>query len=165
MVDESFDASSDTFDGTVELVSAFVSNTNNRLTADELQSLIRETFATLSNLTHGGAVETAEEPETYSKSKGEIRKSIGADSLISFEDGKGYQSLKRHLSGRGLTPEGYRAKYGLPQDYPMVHPAYSARRSELAKSIGLGSKGRQAKAGTAKAPAKKPRTPKARAAE
>ncbi|WP_309627788.1 MucR family transcriptional regulator [Brevundimonas sp.] len=161
MVDDTFDASSDSFDGTVELVSAFVSNTNNRLTAEELQSLIRDTFATLSSLSHGGPAEAAEEPETYSKSKAEIRKSIGPDSLISFEDGKGYQSLKRHLSGRGLTPEGYRAKYGLPQDYPMVHPAYSARRSELAKSIGLGSKGRQAKAASPKAPARKPRTPKA----
>lgn len=161
MADDIFDASSDSFGGTIELVSAFVSNSNNRMTAEELQSLIRETHATLSSLTGGGVVDVAEEPETFTKSKAEIRKSIGADSLISFEDGKGYQSLKRHLSGRGLTPEGYRAKYGLPADYPMVHPAYSARRSELAKSIGLGSKGRQAKAASPKALAKKPRPPKA----
>lgn len=160
MADDIFDASSDSFGGTIELVSAFVSNSNNRMTAEELQSLIRETHATLSSLTAGGVVEAAEEPESFTKSKAEIRKSIGADSLISFEDGKGYQSLKRHLSGRGLTPEGYRAKYGLPADYPMVHPAYSARRSELAKSIGLGSKGRQAKAASPKAPAKKPRSVK-----
>ena len=159
MAEDIFEAGSDAFDGTIELVSAFVSNSNNRLTAEELQSLIRETHATLSSLTGGGVVEAAEEPETFTKSKAEIRKSIGLDSLISFEDGRPYKSLKRHLTTRGLTPEAYRAKYGLGADYPMTHPDYSARRSELAKSIGLGSKGRQAKA----APAKKPRAPKASA--
>jgi predicted transcriptional regulator len=158
MVDDTFDASPDAFDGTVELVSAFVSNTNNRLTAEELQSLIRETFTTLSSLSRGGPSEAAEGPETYSKSKAEIRKSIGPDSLISFEDGKPYKSLKRHLGTRGLTPADYRTKYGLPADYPMVHPTYSAQRSQLAKAIGLGSKGRQAPAAPAKI--RKPRTAK-----
>jgi predicted transcriptional regulator len=158
MADEILDAGSDSFDGTIELVSAFVSNSNNRLTADELQVLIRETYATLSSLTRTPTVGAPAEPETHSKSKAEIRKSIGADSLISFEDGKAYKSLKRHLSSRGLTPADYRARNGLPADYPMVHPAYSARRSELAKSIGLGAKGRQA-AG----PARKPRATKASA--
>lgn len=68
-----------------------------------------------------------------------IRKSITADHLISFEDGKRYKSLKRHLSVRlGLTPEAYCAKWGLPSDYPMVAPAYSATRSALAKAVGLG---------------------------
>ena len=80
---------------------------------------------------------------------------------MSFEDGKPYKSLKRHLGTRGLTPEDYRAKWGLPSDYPMVHPAYSAQRSELARAIGLGSKGRQAKAAAAPAPkTRKPRQPK-----
>ncbi|WP_425286920.1 MucR family transcriptional regulator [Microvirga vignae] len=50
----------------------------------------------------------------------------------SLEDGKHYKSLKRHVGKLGLTPEGYRAKCGLPKDYPMVAPAYAARRSELA---------------------------------
>lgn len=157
------DAAADARDGTIELVSAFVSNTNVRLSATELQDLIRETFATLSSLAGGGS--STGEPEaavSEAKSKAEIRKSIGAESLISFEDGKSYKSLKRHLSGRGLTPADYRAKHGLPMDYPMTHPAYSARRSELAKSIGLGSKGRQAKG--AGAPAKKARASKASAA-
>ena len=165
MSEDSFtqDATADARDGTIELVSAFVSNTNVRLSAAELQDLIRDTFATLSGLTAGSAT-TAEAPSPVSevKSKAEIRKSIGAESLISFEDGKSYKSLKRHLSGRGLTPSDYRAKYGLPADYPMTHPAYSARRSELAKSIGLGSKGRQ----TLSAPAaKKNRAAKASAPE
>ncbi len=146
MAEDIFEAGSDSYDGMIELVSAFVSNSNNRLTAEELQALIRDTYATLSSLTGGTAVELPEEPETFAKSKAEIRKSIGADSMISFEDGKPYKSLKRHLTSRGLTPADYRAKYGLPADYPMTHPDYSARRSELAKSIGLGSKGRGVKA-------------------
>lgn len=67
-----------------------------------------------------------------------IKKSITADYLISLEDGKRYKSLKRHLGGRGLTPAEYRAKWGLPSDYPMVAPTYAKQRSELAKSMGLG---------------------------
>ncbi len=69
-----------------------------------------------------------------------IKKSVTADYLISLEDGKKYQTLKRHLGRLGLTPEQYRAKWGLPVDYPMTASAYSARRSDLAKSMGLGRK-------------------------
>lgn len=153
MTDQQYDAASDARDGTIELVSAYVANSNTRITAEELQSLIRDTFATLSSLT----VETAasaspDAPEVEARSKAEIRKSIGAESLVSFEDNKPYKSLKRHLSSRGMTPAEYRAKWGLPADYPMVHPAYSAKRSELARSIGLGSKGR---GGSPTAPAAK----------
>jgi predicted transcriptional regulator len=69
-----------------------------------------------------------------------IKKSVTPDYLISLEDGRQYKSLKRHLSGRGLTPDEYRAKWGLPRQYPMVAPNYAAQRSELAKSLGLGRK-------------------------
>ena len=166
MNNENFDALSDARDGTIELVSAYVSNTNTRISADELQSLIRDTFATLTTLQAPVPAAVAEEPTTEKASKAEIRKSVGTDALISFEDGKAYKSLKRHLGTRGLTPADYRNKWGLPNDYPMVHPAYSAQRSELAKAIGLGAKGRQSKAAnqTPEAPATKihkPRTPKA----
>lgn len=157
MTDDAYANASDARDGTIELVSAYVSNTNTRLSGEELQALIRDTFATLSSLSAETAPAAAAEPEAAPKSKAEIKKSIGAESLISFEDGKAYKSLKRHLTTRGLTPQAYRDKYGLPADYPMTHPAYSARRSELAKSIGLGSKGRMTKG----EPAKKPRAPKA----
>ncbi|MDI4659402.1 MucR family transcriptional regulator, partial [Xanthobacter autotrophicus] len=71
-------------------------------------------------------------------SAAEIRRSVGRDALISFEDGKPYKTLKRHLTGRGLTPEQYREKWGLPRDYPLVAPDYAERRSLLAKAIGLG---------------------------
>ena len=69
-----------------------------------------------------------------------IKKSVTDDYLISLEDGKQYQSLKRHLAKRGLTPDEYRAKWSLPADYPMVAPGYARKRSDLARSIGLGRK-------------------------
>jgi predicted transcriptional regulator len=74
----------------------------------------------------------------------QIRKSITHEALISFEDGKPYKTLKRHLTGLGLTPETYRAKWGLPGDYPLVAASYSERRSALARSIGLGYRRRDA---------------------
>ena len=155
MTEEIYDGTDDYFGGTIELVSAYVSNPNNRLAAEELQALIRETFATLSSL-NSEASEPAVEAEDYTKSKAEIKKSIGSESLISFIDGKPYKSLKRHLTTNGYTPETYKATFGLPADYPLTHPAYSAKRSELARSIGLGQKGRQAKSTTVK----KPKAPK-----
>ncbi|ACL59830.1 MucR family transcriptional regulator [Methylobacterium nodulans] len=72
-----------------------------------------------------------------------IRKTVTPDAIISLEDGKPYKSLKRHLSGRGLTPDEYRQKWGLPPDYPMVAANYAAQRSELAKSLGLGQMRRE----------------------
>ena len=67
-----------------------------------------------------------------------IKKSVTPDFLISLEDGKKYKTLKRHLGKLGLTAEEYRAKWRLPADYPIVAPNYAAKRSELAKSSGLG---------------------------
>lgn len=68
----------------------------------------------------------------------EIDRSITTDFLISFEDGKPYKTLRRHLAMQGLTPDEYRAKWGLGPDYPMTAPSYSKRRSELARALGLG---------------------------
>ena len=163
MTDGTIDTFSDARDGTIELVSAYVSNTNTRLSAEELQSLIRETFATLSSLQAGtAAAGEPEEAPVQTATKAEIRKSIGPETLTSFEGGKSYKSLKRHLGTRSMTPADYCAKWGLPNDYPMVHPTYSAQRSMLAKAIGLGAKGRTAK-GAKPVPAKtrKPRASKA----
>ena len=69
-----------------------------------------------------------------------ISRSIQDDGLTSFEDGRTYKTLKRHLAAYGLTPAQYREKWGLPQDYPMVCSTSSAKRSALAKQIGLGRK-------------------------
>jgi len=70
-----------------------------------------------------------------------IRKSITPDAIICLEDGLKFKSLKRHLATHfDMTPEQYRAKWGLPADYPMVAPNYSATRSQLAKNTGLGKR-------------------------
>ena len=114
-----------------DIVSAFVSNNN--LTAEEVPALIASVHAALENL--GKPIQ--QEPEKLTPLM-PIKKTITPDHLISLEDGKRYRSLKRHLTGRGLTPEQYREKWGLPSDYPMVAPNYSAQRSELARKLGLG---------------------------
>ena len=82
----------------------------------------------------------AAEPEAPKPDKAAIRKSMSPDFLTSFLDGRKYKSLKRHLSTKGMTPDEYRTRYGLPKDYPMVASNYSAQRSELARSLGLGRK-------------------------
>lgn len=103
--------------------------------AGGLGLLMRECYAAVAN---AATPEVPAEPEHPKASAREIRVSIQPDFLTSFEDGKKYKSLKRHLAGRGLTPDEYRAKWGLPADYPMVSPNYSATRSQLAKNSGLG---------------------------
>ena len=126
-------APSNRIDLAAEIVSAFVSNNN--VSAEDLPSLISQVHAALENL----GKPAQKEPEKPAPPV-PIKKSITPDFLISLEDGKRYRSLKRHLAGRGLTPEQYREKWGLPRDYPMVAPNYSARRSELARTMGLGQK-------------------------
>ncbi|ESZ51024.1 transcriptional regulator [Mesorhizobium sp. L103C131B0] len=68
------------------------------------------------------------------------KKSVFPDYIISLEDGRKFQSMKRHLGLLGLTPDEYREKWGLSHDYPMVAPNYAAKRSALAKASGLGRK-------------------------
>ena len=68
----------------------------------------------------------------------QIRKSVTPDGIVSFLDGKTYKTMKRHLTGHGFDPQSYREHFGLPADYPMVSQRYAAKRSELAKAIGLG---------------------------
>jgi predicted transcriptional regulator len=145
-----------------DIVSAFISN--NSVPAADLPDLIGTVHAALRN--SGQPAPQHEEAKLTPAIS--IRKSITPDHLISLEDGKQYKSLKRHLGKLGLTPEAYREKWGLPRDYPMVAANYAAKRSELARSMGLGqrrSKAAQAKAATsdavktapAKAPAKRGR--------
>ena len=128
----------DEFEMTADLVSAFVSNNN--VPVSELPALIASVHAALAGLGNEAAAETAG-PEKPTPAQ--IRKSIAPDALISFEDGKSYKTLKRHLTLRGLTPEGYRAKYGLASDYPMTTANYSAQRSALAHALGLGQQRRK----------------------
>ncbi|WP_433933725.1 MucR family transcriptional regulator [Brevundimonas diminuta] len=138
MTDPSPQTSKDLTELTVDIVTSYVAN--NTVSPEALPELIAVTHAALVSL--GADVLTQTEPPATAPtlSRAEIRKSITPEALISFEDGKPYKALKRHLSIRGLTPEDYRAKYGLPVDYPMVAASYSAQRSALAKTLGLGRK-------------------------
>ena len=121
-----------------DVVAAYVSN--NSLPLNDLPALMRSVHASLVDLEAGHAPALPEEPKSPAVP---IKKSITPDFLICLEDGKKFRSLKRHLGTvYKLTPEKYREKWGLPSDYPMVAPAYSAVRSQLAKAIGLGQTGR-----------------------
>ena len=119
---------------TTEVVAAYV--TRNHVQVADMPGLIASVHQSLAGM--GAAPAPVQETEKPVPPVS-IKKSLTDDYLISLEDGKQYQSLKRHLSKRGLTPAEYRTKWGLPADYPMVAPAYARKRSELAKSIGLGS--------------------------
>ncbi|WP_238297169.1 MucR family transcriptional regulator, partial [Methylobacterium soli] len=121
----------------VDIVSAYLSN--NHVAAGDLPALLMNVHAAVSGLSQPPAVN---EPETKA-TPAQIRKSITHDALISFEDGKAYKTLRRHLTIRGLSPEAYRAKHGLPADYPMTAASYSEQRSSLAKSLGLGQQRRK----------------------
>ncbi len=121
---------------TTEVVAAYV--TKNHVRAAELPALIATVHASLAGM---GSEPVAEPAPAKLVPPVSIKRSMTDDYLISLEDGQRYKSLKRHLNVRGLTPAEYRAKWGLPNDYPMVAPAYAARRSELAKSSGLGRRG------------------------
>ena len=120
---------------TADIVSAYVSNNNVR--TEDLASLISDVHSALQRAPNGKA-EPAPEPKQPAVS---IKKSVTPDYLISLENGQKFKSLKRHLmNSYGMTPAEYRAKWGLPSDYPMVAPNYAKSRSELAKSMGLGRK-------------------------
>jgi predicted transcriptional regulator len=127
---------------TAELVSAYVGN--NVVQQNDLPQLIASVHASLSALGTQQPVAQAERPVPPVP----IKKSITPDYLVSLEDGRRYKSLKRHLAGRGLTPEQYRRKWGLAGDYPMVAPNYAKQRSDLAKAAGLGRKREDAPART-----------------
>ena len=120
---------------TAEIVSAYVSN--NPMAADQLPSLIKSTFQTVSSL----SVAPSEALVTNKEPAVPIKKSVTNEYIICLENGKKFKSLKRHLMAHhGLTPDEYRKRWGLSPDYPMVAPAYAERRSKLAKDIGLGRK-------------------------
>lgn len=122
-----------------EIVSAYVSN--NHVAPTDLPVLIATVHAAISSLVTSPAVEVAK-PTVEKLTPAQIRRSVTQDAIISFIDGKRYKTLKRHLTVHGLVPDTYRARFGLPADYPMVSDAYSEVRSGLAKSLGLGNQNR-----------------------
>lgn len=134
---------------TTQIVSSYVGSNSVHVT--DLANVINAVHSALRNLG-----QPKEPPQDKPTPLMPIKKTVTPDFLISLEDGKRYKSLKRHLAGRGLTPEQYRERWGLPRDYPMTAPNYAAKRSELAKAAGLGRKREE----PAPVPAKRGRTRK-----
>ncbi len=116
---------------TTEIVSAHVGN--NTVAIGDLPSVIQEVYKALQSVGRDQGAPERPRPAVS------IKKSITADYIICLEDGKKMKMLKRHLRTTfDMTPEDYKAKWGLPSDYPMVAPNYAKKRSEFAKKIGLG---------------------------
>ncbi|MET3485393.1 MucR family transcriptional regulator [Methylobacterium sp. 1973] len=136
------DSPNDLLGLTAGIVAAYVSR--QAVSAADLPGLMRTVRDGLVALQEPTSTAAAGQPEGFRLTATEIRKSMKPDALISFIDGKPYKTLKRHLTAHGLTPVSYRARFGLPDDYPMVAADYAAQRSALAKAIGLGVPGAQA---------------------
>lgn len=117
-----------------EIVSAYVSK--NPVQLAELPALISRVHAVVDSLSSG--ISKARLKQIEKPTAAQIKKSITPDALISFEDGRPYKTLKRHLTTHGLDPHSYRERYGLPADYPMVAANYAIQRAEIARAIGLG---------------------------
>lgn len=125
-----------------ELTAAWLANSNTRADVSDVPAFLTSIHATLASLESGAtqAQETEAQPEEYTPAVS-VRKSLASkDHIISMIDGKPYKTLRRHLSGHGLTPEQYRERYNLKSDYPLVAENYSQSRRDMAKRIGLGRK-------------------------
>ena len=119
---------------TADIVSSHFAN--NTVSPAEVPRVIESVYSTLAKL--GSPVEA---PVARQEPAVSIRASVKPDYIICLEDGKKLKMLKRHLMTRyNMTPDQYRAKWGLPADYPMTAPNYAEQRRTLAKSIGLGTK-------------------------
>jgi predicted transcriptional regulator len=119
----------------VDVVAAYVSK--NPLPAGQIPEVIHTVYNSLSQADGHPAEVKSEAPRPAVS----VRKSVTPDYIVCLEDGKKLKMLKRHLrTTYSMTPDEYRAKWGLPPDYPMVAPSYAAQRSDFAKKIGLGRK-------------------------
>ena len=119
---------------TSDIVAAHVSN--NDVAVGDLPSLITNVYNALANLGETPVVE-----ETKPQPAVAVRNSVKPDYIVCLEDGKKLKMLKRYLrTNFDMSPEDYRARWGLPADYPMVAPNYAEKRRDLAKKIGLGRK-------------------------
>jgi predicted transcriptional regulator len=125
---------------TTEIAASYLGN--NALPAAQIPEVINTVYGALASLGNG-AGNKVETP----KPAVPIKKSIAGDFIVCLEDGKKLKMLKRYLrSAYGMTPDDYRAKWGLGPDYPMVAPNYAAQRSAFAKKIGLGRAANKARA-------------------
>ena len=144
-----------------ELTIAWLSNPNTRVQAEEIPAFLRTMHEAVTSLQEGSTSAAITEQAASHEPAVTVRKSLSSrDHIISLIDGKPYKTLRRHLSGHDLTPEQYRERYNLKADYPIVAPAYSETRRDMAKKIGLGRKGGSTKASAEVAPTEAPAPPR-----
>ena len=121
---------------TTDIVSSYVSN--NSVAAEHVSELIKTVHAAIAEISGDAA-----KPEARSKPAVAVSRSVHDEYIVCLEDGKKLKMLKRYLRSQyELSPDEYRRKWNLPSDYPMVAPAYSRKRSQFAKDIGLGRAGK-----------------------
>lgn len=122
-----------------ELTIAWLSNPNTNASAEDVPAFLQKMHQAVIALTSPPVEKLAAAPEY--RPAVTVRRSLASkDHIISLIDGKPYKTLRRHLSGQGLTPEQYRERYNLKPDYPMVSESYSQVRRDMAKRSGLGRK-------------------------
>jgi len=118
-----------------DIVAAYVSN--NAISPSDLPGLLKVVHAKLGELADASTEAPRPDPAVP------IKKSVTDHHIICLEDGAKLKMLKRYLRTHyDMSPDEYRARWGLRADYPMVAPEYARRRSDFAKKIGLGKKGR-----------------------
>lgn len=122
---------------TAGIVASFVAT--NRVPASTLADLIVSVHARLSAL----ALLPTAEPAKARRTSAQVKRLITPEGLISLINNKPFKTLRRHIGVHGYTPETYREHFGLPAEFPMIHPQYLKDRSELAKRVGLGRFGRR----------------------
>jgi len=120
-------------DVTAQVLCAYLNN--NVVSTDDLPDLAARTYAALE------AVFSTPAAPVERPSPDEIAASVSDDAIISFENGRRYRSLKRHLNSLGLSEHEYRAKWGLPDDYPLVAASFSDLRSTAARASRFGTRG------------------------
>ena len=125
---------------TSDIVSSFVAN--NAVTTESLPEIIRSVYRTVATLSGTAEAKADDRPRPAVP----VSRSVTSDYIVCLEDGRKLKMLKRYLRSRyDLSPDEYRKRWSLPADYPMVAPAYTERRSEFAKKIGLGKGVRKAR--------------------
>ncbi len=116
---------------TADIVSSYLGG--NTVEVGDVQEVIKDVYGTIEKIGIVAAEPVQQQPAVT------VRRSVTPEYLVCLEDGRKLKMLKRHLNTAfGMTPEDYRARWGLPSDYPMVAPNYAKSRSEFAKKIGLG---------------------------
>ncbi|WP_301076262.1 MucR family transcriptional regulator, partial [Sphingomonas sp.] len=135
------DPNFDTIEFAVQLTTAWLANPNTRASETDVLAFLKDMHGAVDQLSGAERhLKSADVANEYTPAVSARKSLASKDHIISMIDGKPYKTLRRHLAGYGLTPQGYRDRYGLKSDYPMVAESYSEARRAMAKKIGLGRK-------------------------